>query len=210
MKKQLICMAAVAAVMLSAVTSYAATYNSDNSVSTSMADGKQTVLIYKADDAQATPTESNIVYVDQANSVFSGETSFLIKDSAEDGLYKVLFGGGELKTDLFYIGMSNAVGDIPMEYAGSMEYGKDSEGKPLYNMGYKANATGSINSLIIKVKKDDQDVYMGCNLGTFISTEGEAEVGIQINGLPSTDYVKGIWLSPRTISDKTAATPKAE
>ena len=38
---------------------------------------------------------------------------------------------------------------------------------------------------------------MGCNLGTVISTEGEAKIGIQINGLPSSDYIKGVWVSPR-------------
>ena len=55
----------------------------------------------------------------------------------------------------------------------------------------------SFISLISQLK----DVYMGCNLGTVISTEGEAKIGIQINGLPSSDYIKGVWVSPRMFAE---------
>jgi hypothetical protein len=47
---------------------------------------------------------------------------------------------------------------------------------------------------------------MGANIDIEISDEGSAVVGIQINGLPSTDYIKGIWLSPRTITDNSDGT----
>lgn len=49
---------------------------------------------------------------------------------------------------------------------------------------------------------------MGTNIDIVISDEASVDVGIQINGLPSSDYIKGIWLSPHTITnneDGTAA-----
>lgn len=75
-----------------------------------------------------------------------------------------------------------------------------------YNVGYKATASGKINSVIIKATENGKTVYMGVNLETSIDTGGAAEIGIQIEGLPSVEYVKGIWLSPRTITENADGT----
>lgn len=204
MKKHLICMAAVVSIMVASVTSYAATYETssdpktDNSVSTDKAERMKTVIIYKGDN-NVTPANDNIVYVDQADNTFNAQTKFLLKSNAADGIYTVLLGGNERKSDVFYIGMSETLGDTVMDFAGDDAYGQDESGNQLYNAGYTCTASGTINSLIIKVTRDGKDVYMGCNLGTVISTEGEAKIGIQINGLPRRDYIKGVWVSPRTI-----------
>ena len=207
--KKIVCLFVATAAMTATMTSYAATYETTNEVSTAVADGMQTVMIYKGDNS-VTPSDSNIVYVDQADNTFNAKTKFLIKSSAAnaEGLYTVLLGGSKLKKDTFYIGMSETPGDTKMKSVGSDEYVTD--GNKLYNVGYTAEATGAINSVIIKVTRDNKDVYMGCNLGTAITTKGTATVGIQVNGLPSVDYIKGIWISPRVISDDGTVTASAE
>lgn len=212
MKKHLICMAAVVSIMFASVTSYAATYETssdpktDNSVSTDKAERMKTVIIYKGDN-NVTPANDNIVYVDQADNTFNAQTKFLLKSNAADGIYTVLLGGNERKSDVFYIGMSETPGDTEMTGVGVEPYVKDE--KQLYKAGYKCDASGTINSLIIKVTRDGKDVYMGCNLGTFISTKGDATIGIQINGLPREDYIKGVWVSPRTIAENNGELSKA-
>lgn len=205
MKKQLICMASSAAMVFASLTSYAATYDTSNKVSIDIADGKKTVLIYKGDVTDSA-TRKNIVYIDEAADSFAAQTDFMIKNLASpEGLYTVKLKGetGTVVTDSFYIGMAEGEGDVPMALAGSAAV-TGADGKTTYSVGYTANSAGPIGSFIIKVSDENGNtVYKGSNVGINISGESDVKVGIQINGLPGTDYVKGIWISPRVIENGT-------
>lgn len=223
MKKILICMAVLAAMMSATAPSYAATYDLQNyEVGTTWASGKSTVLIKKgAPEAQVTDI-TDIVYVDQADSVFGASVGFLIKSDSEENVYHVRLGGSEEHAQnlVFYIGMRDAVGDVQMtpitkinDGAGEPPSSTDGidvvvqeDGKTVYNIGYTAEIPTAydFNSVIIKVQNESgKDIYMGYDLTkqTTMSGSGEAMLGIQINGVKSTKYIKGIWLSPRTIAE---------
>lgn len=222
MKKLLICTVVFVAVMSAAVTSYAITYKSNtNEVTTNAASTKSTVLIIKGEDIPE-PAKENIVYVDQADSFFDASVGFLIKSDPEENVYHVRLGGSEEHAQnlVFYIGMREAVGDVQMtpitkinDGAGEPPSSTDGidvvvqeDGKTVYNIGYTAEIPTAydFNSVIIKVQNESgKDIYMGYDLTkqTTMSGSGEAMLGIQINGVKSTKYIKGIWLSPRTIAE---------
>lgn len=202
--KKLVCLFAAITAMTATITSYAATYETSNNASTDKAVGMETVLIYKGSE---TPTIENIVYVDQASSPFTAATKFALKADAanNEGLYTVKFGksDGTNQSDLFYIGMT----EIPDTDTKMTFFGSETVADGItYNVGYKATASGKINSVIIKATENSKTVYMGVNLKTSIDTGGEAEIGIQIEGLPSVEYVEGIWLSARTITENADGT----
>lgn len=209
--KTKVCLFAAIAAMTATMTSYAATYETTNKVSTAEADGMQTVMIYKGDET-ATPSSRNIVCVDQATNTFDAQTKFLLKSSAanDEGLYTVLLGGKELKKETFYIGMSEAAGDKPMALI-TGENGYKDNGNSTYNFGYTATLSSSdkkYNSLIIKT---NDGRYMGCaNPLNSVTVTGDTTVtiGIQINGVSGevvngvlTPKIAGVWLSPRVISN---------
>lgn len=193
------------------LTTYAATYDVGNFASSDLAEGKETVLI-KRGESTADVTNDSIVYINQAATTFDAQTQFMLKSSAktQEGLYTVMLGSstGSVVYDTFYIGMSNTVGDEPMtaisEENGGIAEIEDADGIKTYNIGYTATVSGSFRSVIIKAVVDDEDVYMGRNLETNISGDGSVTLGIQINGVPTKDTIKGVWLSPRTIDGSTA------
>ena len=125
-------------------------------------------------------------------------------------MYTVAFGtgiGNPVK-ETFYIGVENAEysGDVEMTLIeGENGYYKDGS---VYNIGYKATVpVGAYKSVIIK-KSDGK--YMGCSLPTTLSGTGNAEIGIQINGVSSLTDISKVWLSTRTINGTTATVGSAE
>lgn len=203
MKKQLICMAASAVMIFASLTSYAATYETSKEVSTDLVKGMKTVLIYKGAAADSA-TRKNIVYIDESTETFDVATKFIIKGlAAAEGCYTVRFSDGQsgrVVTDKFYIGMSEAAGDLPMNKIAVDGSVKNEDST--YNIGYTAdiNLSNTYNSLIVKTKDGR---YLGCaNPLTGIQTTGPAtaKIGIQINGVSSLDEIEGVWLSPRGIN----------
>lgn len=170
MKKILICMAVLAAMMSATAPSYAATYDLQNyEVGTTRASGKSTVLIKKgAPEAQVTDI-TDIVYVAQTDSVFGASVGFLIKSDPEENVYHVRLGGSEEHAQdlVFYIGMRDAVGDVQMTPITKINDGDreppsstdgidvvvQEDGKTVYNIGYTAeiHTAYDFNSVIIKV-----------------------------------------------------------
>lgn len=209
MKKTLVCTAVLAAMLSLTATSYAATYESGdaNKVTTTAADGQKAVIIIKG-DASTVPTDENIVYVNQANSTFSGTTDFLIKASPTEGEYTVMYGGGNggKTTETFYIGVGAFSGDAAMDKIEG-EVGYTMVGENNYNIGYTATVDlSSCKSIIIK-KSDG--TYMGCEIPTGLEGGGSAKIGIQINGASSLTEISGVWLSSR-VFDKNTGTASAE
>ena len=205
MKKRLICMAASAVMIFASLTSYAATYETSKEVSTDQAQDMKTVLIYKG-AAEDSATRKNIVYIDEATGTFDAATKFIIKSlAAAEGYYTVRFSdgqGGAVVTDEFYIGMSEAAGDLPMTRIRGLQGNNivTEEGKePYYNLGYTVTADlADYHSIIIKTK---DGTYMGLSLPIEgLTGTGTAVYGIQINGAESTDSIKGVWLSKRVIT----------
>ena len=213
MKKSLICMTAVAAMMFATVTSYASgSYETgNNSASFDAAEGKSTVLIYKG-DTDIAPTSDNIVYVNQASGAFSAGTSFMLKANPDDGLYTVRFGDsdGIVDTISFYIGTIDISNDVALTMIAGTDGYKEVDGK--YNIGYTSDSldlSKGYKSIIIQ-KSDDS--YLGCTIPTTLSGEGTITVGIQINGVAGTlegetltPEIKGVWLSTRSIETAPAA-----
>ena len=203
MKKSLICVAAVAAMMCTAVTSYATgSYSpTNNSAAFTEAEGKSTVIFYKVTDS---PTSDNIVYVNQASGVFGAATDFLLKDNAAEGAYTVKFGGSTdtPETSTFNIGMTNSETDVKLEQIdGALGYSFANE---KYNIGYKGTVDLSKGYKSLIIKKGN--TYMGCQVPTGLNGTGSAEVGIQINGVSGTlndttltPEIDGVWLSTRGI-----------
>lgn len=213
MKKSLICMTAVVAMMFATVTSYASgSYEiGKNSASFDAAEGKSTVLIYKG-GTDIEPTSDNIVYVSQASGAFSASTSFMLKANPDDGLYTVRFGDsdGTTATTSFYIGTIDTANDVKLTMiAGAGGY-NEVDGK--YNIGYTVDdldLSKGYKSIIIQ-KSDD--TYMGCTIPITLSGKGTLKVGIQINGVAGTlegetltPEIKGVWLSTRGIETAPAA-----
>lgn len=200
MKKSLICTMTLAAMLFSAATSYAATYDSEgDKVTTASAANKKAVIIVKG-GTDTVPTGDNIVYVNQANSTFNAETEFLIKnsDADMDGLYTVMLGGGTVPVkETFCIGMSEDAGDLPMTLIpGASGYTENTDGSKNYGYSATAKAGTVYQSVIVKCN----GVYRGKSIPNM--TNG-GEVGIQINEVKSTDSIEGVWLSTRSISGGT-------
>lgn len=197
MKKSLICVAAVAAMMCTAVTSYATgSYSpTNNSAAFTEAEGKSTVIIYKGTDS---PTSDNIVYVNQASGVFGAATDFLLKADVEEGAYTVKFGGSADTplTSTFNIGMTNSETDVKLEQIEGTSGYIAVDGK--YNIGYKGTVDLSKGYKSLIIKKGD--TYMGCQVPTGLNGTGSAEIGIQINGVSSLDEIVGVWLSTADIT----------
>lgn len=213
MKKTLTCITALAAMLSAAATSYAATYDSNqNQVTTTAPVNKEAVIII-AGEASDTPTESNIVYLNQADTSFSGSVDFLIKSSPADGVYTIMFGGDDgVSSETFRIGMNEKAGDVVMtaiEGENGVAAVTDDQGKTTYNIGYTATAKlGNYNSIIIKTA---DGTYMGCSLPTpNMEGDGATTLGIQINGVESTSDIETVWLSTRTVDDSTGSAAAAE
>lgn len=208
MKKSLICVAAVAAMMCTAVTSYATgSYSpTNNSAAFTEAEGKSTVIIYKGTDS---PTSDNIVYVNQASGVFGAATDFLLKDNAAEGVYTVKFGGSDesASASTFYIGMIDAINDIELNMIDGENGYKAVVDNDVttYNIGYTAtNVDLSKGYQSIIIKKGEN--YMGCEIPSKLSGGGTVNIGIQINGVSGTlngttltPEIDGVWLSTRGI-----------
>lgn len=208
MKKQLICMTAIAALMMTSATAFASTTATSTAggynVKTDAAASKKTVLITNDNDG-------SIVYVGQSDNVYTSATEFLIKSDAADGAYTIKLGsdtGAEAVTAQFVIGMNETAGDVPLTYVGAST---PADGKK--NIGYKADAVsiGVYKSVIIK----QSGIYMGYDLTqqgvTTLSGDGSAALGIQINGVD--ENVNGddisVWLSKRTITQNADGTSTA-
>lgn len=123
-----------------------------------------TVLITKASDDPI--TNSDIVYVGQANDVFDASMNFMLKLNPSIGLYNVKLGSkyDTIGYATFYIGVnSDEPGDIPMTrlaYTASTE----EDGIPYFTAGFELVTTCDVfsNYQTIKVgyKKDNQNRYV--------------------------------------------------
>lgn len=191
--KKLISAILMMAAVSSSATAFAAdvTYSTDNSVSSTAAAGKSTVLVTKGTSTAA----EDIVYVNQADTAFEATTQFFLKNSVEEGSYTITLGGnGEAVKKTFNIGLSETLGDIAMTSVGHIEV----DGK--YNIGYKATAPGEYNTLLVK-KADG--TYLGCTLDTTLTGGSDVVLGVQINGVDNLSDISAVYLSTRTINGDT-------
>lgn len=207
-KKQLICMMALAALLMTSATAFASTTATSTTggynVTTDAAEIKKTVLITNDSDG-------SIVYVGQSDNVNSSATEFLLKADAADGAYTIKLGDGTATPAMsisFYIGMNEGAGDVNLTYVGESISVDNKK-----NIGYKADnvSIGVYKSVIIK--RDGK--YMGYDLtqqtGTELSGDGNGTLGIQINGVDLTvDGSKdmSVWLSTRTFNSSNESLTK--
>ena len=170
--------------------------------------GYSTVLITKDEP------DGEIVYVNQADSAYSGAQNFLLKSNPAVGKYKVLLGSGSNnaspKETYFYVGVdSDEEGDLAMNRLRNEESGA---GTGTYNIAYyamvPAGNLNSYNSLKVGYKEGNSSpVYGGFDLseGTWVPTyytgNGNIYVIFQLNDVPNTikDSV-AVYLSEDTVS----------
>lgn len=209
MKKTLVCMAVICAMMSAATASYAASYNTqENKVTSTAASDKKAVIIVKGAETTA-PADEDIVYVNQADSTFGAKTEFLIKSSPTEGEYTVMYGGGTggKTTETFYIGVGDLAGDTPMDFVGSSTF-TGADGKTTYSMGYTATVNVADYKSVI-IKKSD-NTYMGCNIPTTLEGDGTVKIGIQINGAASDSEISGVWISKMAVNGTTASSADSQ
>lgn len=208
MKKTLVCMAVLCAMMSAATASYAASYNTqENKVTSTAASDNKAVIIVKGDESTV-PADDNIVYVNQTNTSFGATADFLIKSSPAEGLYTVMYGGtGSKTTETFYIGVGDLAGDTQMELVGSSAF-TGTDGKTTYSMGYTATVNVADYKSVI-IKKSD-NTYMGCNIPTALEGDGTVKIGIQINGAESASEISGVWISKMVVNGATASSADSQ
>ena len=165
------------------------------------ADSYSTVLI--------TDSSDNIVYVDQADTLFGAEVDFLLKADPAYGKYNVKLGGESITptSTYFYVGVdAPKTGDVVMKRLQNEETNKDGTG---YNIGYytevEANYASTYNAL--KVGYDGHSTYGGFDLGQnwkdmHLEGEGSLYLIFQLNDVPS--YMKDsvtVFLSHDVVSN---------
>lgn len=211
MKKILMYITILAAMLFSAVTSYAESYttsyipgDNNNKVISTKVSEKYTVMIIRGENTD--PTDGNIVYVNESDgSPFDASMEFLIKSSPLEGVYTIMLGGensNDKITETFRIGVGEFAGDMPMQLiTGEDGMLTNEDGSTDY--GYTATVTGTYKSVIVKY----DGKYVAINIPTMTSGEGYAKMGIQIN-VPSGKTIEGVWLSQRqtTIDENKKAT----
>lgn len=197
MKRLLYCISVITMVTLSMLPSYAATYTPKNKeVSSNKANGNSMVLIKRGDE-QESANSDNIVYVDQASTPFTALTNFLIKETAEDGLYTIILGreGEQVVTDTFYIGMNYASGDIKMvKRINPNDQLED-------RVRYACSVSGIREFKTVIVKMDGE--YCGFKLPSVWSVSGTSLLGVEIiadNG-EKINQITDVWLSERELDD---------
>jgi hypothetical protein len=194
--------AALAAAFSVGVTAFADsaptyTNRTDNSVGVTVDQGWQTVLITNTAD-------NEVVYVNQADDVYSGATNFMLKDPTAYGKYKLLFGKSDTESSpaYFYIGMdAQKAGDIAMTRVG------EESGNVGYIATISAGDYNDQNSLKVVYDNSGSTVVGGFNLkdGSYPETAGAGDVNLafQINRVPSDaqDSIS-VFLSEDAVSDQ--------
>lgn len=210
--KRIVCLAALTAILSIGVTAFAedtetftfpAEYIGGTSDTASVnAAGYSTVLITKDEE------NGEIVYIDQADNVYSSGSDFLVKANPEVGKYKVTLGSEtrEPYQTYFYVGVDSLnSNDKAMTRLHNEELNEAETG---YNIGYytelAANDAKTYNSL--KIGYADNVKYGGFDLAggawdTNYSGEGDLYLVLQLNDVPSAwrESVT-VFLSPDQLS----------
>jgi len=210
--KRIVCLAALTAVLSISVPAFAddannftfpAEYTGGTSDTASVnADGYSTVLIAKDEE------NGEIVYIDQADNVYSSGSDFLVKANPEVGKYKVTLGSEtrEPYQTYFYVGVDSLnSNDKAMT---RLQNEKLNEAETGYNIGYytelAARDAKTYNSL--KIGYAGNAKYGGFDLtggawDTNYSGEGDLYLVFQLNDVPSAwrESVT-VFLSPDQVS----------
>lgn len=188
--------------MLPAYASTTYTLENNNlEVSQDVVKGKSTVLIKKGRKQDST-NANNIVYVDQASTPFEAATNFCIKETADDGIYTIMMGGdnGQVVTDIFYIGMNNAAGDVKMT---RREVQDDEKTPETEHLRYLCRVSGNrkFKTVIMKIGEDNFAFPLEGDGWSINTEEGSSVVfGIEIIG-NDVSNIKEVWLSERIFDD---------
>ena len=208
--KKLLCLAALTAILSISITALAedtetfivpAEYTGGTSDSATVnAASYSTVLITKDEE------DGKIVYIDQANSPYSGAQNFLLKSDPDVGKYKVTLGSenGAYQT-YFYVGVDSLnASDKAMTRLQNEVQNTDAT----YNVGYYTELAASQASTYksLKVGYSGNAKYGGFDLAgavwdTNYSGEGDLYLVLQLNDVPSAwrESVT-VFLSPDQVS----------
>lgn len=140
------------------------------------------------------------MYVAQTDTVFGASVDFLIKQAPAEGLYTIMLGGdNNVVSETFYIGVNDAgyAGDAKMDRLATGGESTNADGTKNYGYTKTVSNKTDFNSVIIK----SGDKYMGIAISTLTSGDGDTVMGIQINNVPESETIDGVWLSTRTITD---------
>ena len=208
---RIVCLAALTAVLSISLTALAedtekfvlpAGYVGSTSDTASVnAAGYSTVLIAKDEE------NGEVVYIDQADNVYTGVVPFLVKSAPAVGKYKVMLGSetGEPYQTYFYVGVDSLnSSDIAMTRLQNEVQNADKT----YNIGYytvvAADYASTYHSL--KVGYTGNSKYGGFDLSKNWDdthyTSGNLYLIFQLNDVPS-DWKDSVtvFLSPDTVSN---------
>lgn len=205
MKKKVVLLASIAALQFS-VTAFAdlSATDTDNVTATTRVTGTSTystVLIKDGDD--------NIVYLNQADDLFTATSDFLLQANPAYGKYTVLLGssGNQSDSTYLYVGVQQGNDDVRMKRLpneGAADSGK-------YNIGYYTEVEADdlkdyYNSL--KVGYADNETYGGYDLSNAFDTQvsggGSLYLIFQLDNVPAA--VKDsmtVSLSPDSVGTET-------
>ena len=209
--KRIVCLAALTAVLSISVPAFAddannftfpAEYTGGTSDTASVdADGYSTVLIAKDEE------NGEIVYIDQADNVYTGVVPFLVKSDPAVGKYKVMLGSetGEPYQTYFYVGV-----DSPNSADKAMTRLQNDEGSSTRKIGYYTTVSGNDydNFTAIKVCYTNKGVltYGGFPIDrwdeTVYSGSGALKLIFQLNDVPEawSDSIS-VYLTKDNLSD---------
>lgn len=190
MKKSLICLTVLTAML--GTNAYAATVGyEEDKVTPSGVDGNvKTVLIVKTPAEGTDISENDIYYIDQSaqNKYLDVAAGFVMKSGAPDGNYKLLLGKSDVTETTsdteavdFVIGLP---ANVDMEVL-SESVSENDDGT--FNMGFVNDGIelGKYKWLVVTFGTGDEAVTMGYpvqDLGTTVSG-GTVKLGIQLNNI---------------------------
>ena len=207
--KKLLCLAALTAILSIGVTAFAedtetftfpAEYVGGTSDSASVdATGYSAVIIEKDED------NGEIVYIDQADDVYTVAKTFLLKADPKIGKYKVTLGSktSEAYQTYFYVGVDSTNNDKAMTRLQGEEQTEDG-----YNIGYYAvvSSDDAQTYKSLKVGYKNQPKFGGFDLSdtlneTVFSGASSLYLIFQLNDVPS-DWKDSVtvFLSPDQVS----------
>lgn len=204
MKKQLICILAVAAMLPGATVFAAGSYNAAKNTVSIEDSTKKTVMI--ARNTGAKMTSNDLVYVGQEDDGFSS-VSFTLKENLPMGFYTIMLGGDGKAADkkTFFIGKET---NLENNFANKIELtalkeivDTDANNSTVTKAYVSAAAVDLANVKSIVVKVGEQYVCQESDIVT--SGPGTVMLAVKLEGIPEGDKDNvNVWISSTEISTK--------
>ena len=178
----------------------------ENAATVTGTDGYCTVLIQNSN--------ADIVYVNQADSAFSGVMNFFLQSAPETGTYTARFGGsGSVITKSFYIGVgAQKTNDVPMTRLSSIQNVEDNTYSSGFYTTLKGTDYNSLNSIKVGYMNEQATtVYGGFDLKsggyptTQFSGEGSLTLLFELDDITDKELESvSVFLSTDQVGDRKA------